>query len=138
MPSDAHQLLLLWGVRRMLADGFSIAGFDGGTNEALEFSHLPAPFELKGVRADAWGIDDSTGLIGFAEAKTARDINNKHTRKQLRILGRASMRGSLCPLYLAVPRACAYDLDRVLIDTGLIGARHVRRIHVPDVLLEPR
>jgi hypothetical protein len=138
MPSDAHQLLLLWGVRRMLADGFSIAGFDGATGEAIELSGLPAPFELEGVRADAWGIENETGLIGFAEAKTARDINNNHTRKQLRILGRARVRGSLCPLYLAVPRACAYDLDRVLIDTGLIGARHIRRIHVPQVLLEPR
>lgn len=138
MPSDAHQLLLFWGVRRMLADGFRIEGFDGGTGEALELSRLPAPFELEGVRADAWGIKNGSGLIGFAEAKTARDINNRHTRKQLRVLGRAQMRGSLCPLYLAVPRASAYDLDRVLIDTGLIGARHIRRIHVPQVFLEPR
>jgi hypothetical protein len=40
-----------------------------------------------------------------------------------------------CPLYLAVPRSSAYDLDRVLVDTRLIGAKHVIRIHVPDILL---
>jgi hypothetical protein len=40
-----------------------------------------------------------------------------------------------CPLYLAVPRSSAYDLDRVLIDTGLIGSKHIVRIHVPDILL---
>lgn len=138
MPSGVHQLLLLWGVRKMLADGFSLAGFDGKTDDDLSFSDLPTPFEIEGVRADAWGMKNGTGLIGFAEAKTARDIKNAHTRKQLRVLGHAHMGGSPCPLYLAVPRACAYDLDHLLIDAGLIGARHIRRIHVPEILLAPR
>lgn len=40
-----------------------------------------------------------------------------------------------CPLYIAVPRSAAYALDRVLIDVGLIGSSHVRRLHVPSVLL---
>jgi hypothetical protein len=137
VPSGVHQRLLLWGVRRMLADGFNLAGFDGKTDEELSFSEMPPPFELEGVRADAWGVKDES-LIGFAEAKTARDIKNRHTRKQLDVLGHAYMRGLPCPLYLVVPRACAYDLDHVLIDTGLIGARHIRRIHVPEILLAPR
>lgn len=136
MPSRAHQTLLLWGVRRMLADGFQIKGFDGASDAVVEFSQLAAPFQLHGVRADALGFHDERGMFAFAEAKTASDINNKHTRAQLRVLGRVRVRGgSLCPLYLAVPRSCAYALDKVLIETGLIGARHVFRIHVPEALL---
>ena len=41
-----------------------------------------------------------------------------------------------CPLYIAVPRSAAYALDRVLIDVGLIASKHVKRLHVPGVLLD--
>jgi hypothetical protein len=120
----------------MLADGFEIVGFDGRTTDVAEFDALAAPVPLYGVRADACGIHNDSGLLGFAEAKTATDIDNQHTRAQLRVLGHTRMRGGeRCPLYLAIPRGSAYRLDRVLIDSGLIGARHVRRIHVPEALL---
>lgn len=137
MPSHAHQSLLLWCARKMTADGFRLTGFDGRIDQAGDWSELPAPFEIRGVRPDACGVHVLQGLVGFAEAKTATDIDNAHTRAQLRVLGHARMReGSvICPLYLAVPRSCAYALDRVLIDLGLIGRKHVRRIHVPDALL---
>jgi hypothetical protein len=137
MPSHAHQTLLLWGVRRMLCDGFQVTGFEGHIDQAGDLNELPPPFVLNGIRADACGVHADEGIFAFAEAKTASDIDNAHTRRQLRVLGRTRMRNVAlpCPLYLAIPRSCAYALDRVLIDVGLIGARHVRRIHVPDVLL---
>lgn len=137
MPSHAHQSLLLWGVRRMISDGFCIAGFDGRIDQAGELNRLPAPIELRGVRPDACGVSPAEGTLGFVEAKTGGDIDNQHTRQQLRVLGYARMRDrdTRCPLYIAIPRSCAYALDRVLIDVGLIGSRHVRRIHVPDILL---
>lgn len=121
----------------MLADGFLVGGFDGDIDQAGELGRLPAPFELHGVRPDACAIHPSGGHFAFAEAKTQRDIDNAHTRRQLRVLGRVRMRDgqTACPLYIAVPRSCAYDLDRVLVDVGLIAARHVRRIHVPDIFL---
>lgn len=137
MPSHAHQSLLLWCARKMAADGFRLTGFDGRIDQGGDWCCLPAPLEIRGVRPDASGIHDGDGLIGFGEAKTAGDIDNSHTRAQLRVLGYARMRdGSVaCPLYVAIPRSCAYALDRVLIDVGLIGRKHVRRIHVPDALL---
>lgn len=136
MPSVAHQSLLLWGVRRMVADGFAVTGLEGPVEQAGGLNQLSPPFVISGVRADACGVR-SCGLIGFAEAKTKHDIDNAHTREQLRVLGHARMRDGrrFCPLYIAIPRSCAYVLDRVLVDTRLIGASHVRRIHVPDVLL---
>jgi hypothetical protein len=137
MPSHAHQTLLLWCARKMTVDGFDVTGFDGRADRAEAFGELPHPFAVYGVRADACGVHRIDGQFGFAEAKTASDIDNAHTRAQLRVLGFARMRGSAasCTLYLAIPRSSAYALDRVLIDVGLIGKPHVRRIHVPDILL---
>lgn len=137
MPSHAHQTLLLWCARKMTADGFDMTGFDGATDQNEAFGHLPRPFTVCGVRPDACGVHRADGLLGFAEAKTASDVDNAHTRAQLRVLGFARMRSSVaaCPLYLAIPRSSVYALDRVLIDVGLIGKVHVRRIHVPDILL---
>lgn len=121
----------------MIADGFRLTGFEGRIDQAGELSQLPPPFELRGVRPDVCGVHAGSGHIGFAEAKTEHDVDNAHTRTQLRVLGYVRMRDgkTACPLYIAVPRSCAYALDRVLIDLGLIAAKHVRRIHVPEVLL---
>ena len=121
----------------MIADGFNLTGLDGQVDQDGHLNRLPRPFELHGVRPDACGVHVAGGVIGFAEAKTEHDVDNAHTRTQLRVLGYARMRDGKtpCPLYIAVPRSCAYALDRVLVDLGLIAARHVRRIHVPDVLL---
>jgi hypothetical protein len=121
----------------MVADGFHPIGFEGHIDQAGDLNRLPPPLELRGIRPDACGVRGGGELLGFAEAKTEHDIDNAHTKAQLRVLGHIRMRGdkSRCPLYIAVPRSCAYKLDRVLIDVGLIAARHILRIHVPDVLL---
>lgn len=42
---------------------------------------------------------------------------------------------TLCRPYRAVPRSAAPALDRVLADTGLLGAAHVVRLHIPDCLV---
>ena len=138
MPSRVHQWLLVWAIRRMEKDGFQAAAFDGSLPQCDFNGGLPSPFKLAGCRADAWGYSERDALLAFVEAKTTADINRAHTRRQLLTLGNARMRGSTvrCPLYLAIARSEVYALDRVLIDTGLIAARHVIRVHVPDALLE--
>lgn len=138
MPSPAHQWLLVWVARRMVRDGFVVSGFDGTAPRGDEWSSLPAPFQIRGVRADAWGQHLKSALIAFGEAKTFTDVDTRHTRDQLEVLGHLKTKpsGTPCPLYLAVPHSAVYELDRVLIDVGLLRAKHVVRLHVPDLLLK--
>ena len=138
MPSIAHQHLLLWIARRMTRDGFVLTGFDGPAPYAGRWNQLPPPFSIAGVRCDATAVSPETDEIAVGEAKTAEDLATDHTHHQLRILGGLvdKRSGALCPLYIAVPRSVVYELDRALIATGLIGARHVIRLHIPDVLLQ--
>lgn len=137
MPSSRHQALVLWGVRRMLCDGFLMTGVDGWVDRLGIPAGLPRPSMIHGVRPDASGWHVSEEVEAFVEAKSERDIDNAHTRKQLREF--ATLRaasGKQCTLYLAIPRSAAYALDRVLIDLGLLRAANVRRVHVPTIFLD--
>lgn len=138
MPSAAHQHLLLWVARRMTRDGIVLTGFEGPAPYAGVWNRLPPPFSIAGVRCDASGVVPVTDEIAVGEAKTADDLATEHSHRQLRVFGglRDKRSGALCRLYIAVPRSAVYELDRALIATGLIGARHVVRLHIPDVLLE--
>jgi hypothetical protein len=140
VASAAHQWLLVWASRRMEADGFAVAGFDGRARQGGRWNAMPAPFALAGMRPDAWGLREDDALLAFAEAKTADDIDNAHTRKQLAAFARARIGAGddcpRCPLYIAIPRSAVHLLDRVLARLGLTGASNIIRIHVPDILLE--
>ena len=122
----------------MVRDGFVVSGFDGSAPQDRSWSALPAPFMFNGVRADVWGQRSRDSLIAFGEAKTVRDVDTAHTRHQLAVLGhtRVKRAAAACPVYIAILRSAAYDLDRVLIDVGLIRAKNIIRLHVPDVLIE--
>jgi hypothetical protein len=132
-----HQILLLWAARRMIADGFVIAGFDGYVERGGHLNALPKPFLLRGRRPDAWGATSDGSLVAFAEAKSADDVLSQRTMMQLRIFGAVRMKnGSLpCPLYIAVPREAAPALDKALKAATLLSAGNVIRLHVPEALL---
>jgi hypothetical protein len=120
----------------MAADGIVVAGFEGTAERGGFFNFLPAPFVLRGRRPDAWGATEDRSLIAFAEVKSANDIAAGRTVGQLRIFGNVRMKnGSMCPLYVAVPREAAPALDLALRASGLASARNVFRIHIPEILL---
>jgi len=138
VPSSTHQALLLWAARKMARDGFAIAGYEGESPQGGIWNLLPPPPTVGRVRPDAWGCDRTGARIAFAEAKTAADIDTDHTREQLRAFARvrSGPTGTTAVLYLAIPRSAAPALDRVLAELGLVGARELVRVHVPDILLE--
>lgn len=140
MARNAHQSLLLWVVRKMTADGFMPCACDGTIAQETLWNKLSSPPNIMGIRPDACGIDPNTGTFAFGEAKTYHDIDNLHTRQQLRVLGYLIDRhsGKLCPIYFAVPRSAASVLDRVLRNVGLLGKSHLVRLHIPDCFVESR
>ena len=87
MPSSAHQWLVLWVARKMAADGYTIAGYDGPTAQGGLWNRLPIPFEIASVSPDVFGICKQSARIVVGEAKTAEDVFTQHTVQQLRILG---------------------------------------------------
>jgi hypothetical protein len=137
MASQAHQVLLLWVVRKMAADGFVVGGCEGPLRESALWDKLQGTPTIGSVRPDAWGVTPTADRFAFGEAKTTDDIVNAHTRKQLVVFGRLVHRETraLCHLYVAVCRSDAPALDRVLAQAGLLGLPHVIRLHIPDCLI---
>jgi len=122
----------------MTLDGLVLTGFDGPAPYAGAWNRLPRPFSIAGVRCDASGVVPDTGQVAVGEAKTAEDLASAHSHRQFGVFGGLvdKRSGVFCRLYIAVPRSAVYQLDRTLIATGLIGAQHVIRLHIPDVMLE--
>ena len=103
----------------MTADGIVVAGFDGAAERGGYFNVLPTPFALRGRRPDAWGANEDGSLIAFAEAKSATTSSPAGRSASFGRLEPARMKsGSVCPLYVAVPRDSASALDSALRGPG--------------------
>ena len=137
MVSRSHQWLVLWAVRKMAADGFLPHGCDGPLPHGGRWNDLPRSLRISGMQPDAWGISAS-GDIAFAEGKTWGDIPSRHTRRQMETLRHLFQRHSdiRWRLYLAAPRSMSIEIDAALSRVGLLGAREVVRLHIPDCLLD--
>src|SRR6266850_2177864 len=138
MPSLRHQWLLLWVARKMERDGFWLTGYDGPTPQGGSRNSLPPPPCIGGFRADAWGVRmDPLPRLAIGEAKTAEDVETRHTREQLRLFSRirCGTTGAPAQVYVGAPQSAAAALDRVLVEVGLLGRPGVVRVIVPDCLL---
>ena len=125
----------MWAARKMVHDGFRIAGYDGRSVQGGLWNGLGRPPIIRGVRPDAWAFDGVR--IAFAEAKTSADIDTEHTRLQLEALVglRDPASGARCRLYLAIPRSAVSLLDRALRAAAVVGKPEIVRLHVPDIFL---
>ena len=138
--STAHQTLVLWTIRKMLADGFVPMAYDGNVPQFDCERCLHYPPNLGSLRPDAVAFSPVMGSFAFGEAKTEDDLDSGHTRRQFRRYAAITSGSTLSSsaIYIATPRSAAMALDRLLWDVGLITARHVRRLHIPDCLIEER
>jgi len=140
MPSAAHRALVLWIARSMAADGLKVAAFDGPSEQGGVFNQLAQPAAIGSVKPDVLGLGESGEIAAIGEAKTARDVFNRHTIRQLKVFGHLRRRGSKedVRLYVAVPRSATMELDKALVLANLAGATNVRRLHIPDIMLRGR
>lgn len=138
-PSNAHQWLVVWAVRKMTNDGFVPLAWDGALPH-FQSAVLGRSPQFMNLRPDAVGVDPRSKRTAFCEAKTWNDIETRHTQQQLQAFSSLSSRTDKGPsrLYIAIPRSAAPALDRVLAKIGLAGDPNVTRLHIPDCLLEVR
>jgi hypothetical protein len=138
MPSTEHQWLVLWLARMMERDGYRVTAYDGPTPQGGLRNAARRPRQIGHYRPDLLGVKAPTEMA-IGEAKSLDDIDTPHTRLQLAAFGGCksdlSRPGAL---YIAIPRSGVWQLDRVLQTLHLVGASHIRRVHVPDCLITAR
>jgi len=130
----------MWAIRKMQADGFIPMAYDGNIPQFDCERRLSYPPNLGSLRPDAIAFSPAMGIFAFGEAKTEDDLDSDHTRQQFRRYAAIAFDSFLSrsAIYVATPRSAEMALDRLLRDVGLIGTRHVRRLHIPDCLIEER
>lgn len=136
-PSTAHQTLVMWAVRKMQADGFVPVACDGIVPQFDCQRLLHYPPNLRGLRPDAIAFSPQLSKFAFAEAKTEDDLGSEHTKLQLRryaaLIGENGLQTSC--VYISIPRSASMALDRLLRDVGLLTAKQIRRLNIPDCLI---
>lgn len=137
MPSVVHQSLVLWLARKMTVDGYLVCGCDGRMPRGGLWNVAPIPFDIHGVRPDIWGIHSTSGQLALGEAKSATDVSNSHTRRQLHTFLNVRERKSsrACALYIAVPASAEDALSLTLRAISAEAESRVVRMHIPDCLL---
>jgi hypothetical protein len=118
------------------ARGYRVLGVDSissdGSGSTVRGTHPPLVY---GFRPDVWAYSDAGDFV-IGEAKTEGDIDTAHTRAQLAAFASWCREDRADHLYIAVPRSAARSLDRMLGEVHLLACPVVRRLHIPDCLLE--
>ncbi len=72
------------------------------------------------------------GLIAIGEARTAGDIDNEHTKEQIKIgangiANRGGWKDQLIPFYIAIPSGSDEELQKVLKELGYLNKPNIKR-----------
>lgn len=73
----------------------------------------PAPFQVGGVQPDVIAVRRDSGFSIVGEAKTPRDIDNRHTRKQLKYYFEFLVTQPSGLLWISVPLGCGGEALRI-------------------------
>ncbi len=70
-------------------------------------------------------------LFAIGEAKTACDIDNEHTKEQIKIgangiTNRGGWRDELIPFYIAIPSGSDEELQKVLRELGYLNKPNIK------------
>ena len=136
MPSEIHQWLVVWLCRRMERDGYAIVGADAYNSASLLPRLVSHSLVLGHFRPDAIALHRDSSRMAIGEAKTAHDILNTHTWKQLGAMSCLNdQRGRRATVYFAFPRSCLEAAAKMVLRLGIRPALRIKLISIPDTLL---
>lgn len=134
MPSDIHQWLIVWLCRKMARDGYTPLYADTYDLAKYVPSNTKCSPILGCIRPDVIGFNDRTKRLAFAEAKTAGDILNRHTRMQLEMLLQLRDKsGRSAAIYFGFPRSSWQEAAKLIFQLRL--NKRIKLLPIPDVII---
>lgn len=132
----AHRWLVIWLSRRLEREGFAPIAVDSCDSPKNILATLPKPILIAGIRPDILAVHGRSGALAIGDAKSANDLLNDHTVKQLRaMLSVRDAAGRLAQVYLAFPSSALATAAKVVLRVGLKQALRIHLLPVPDPML---
>lgn len=136
MTCAPHRWLVVWLCRRLEREGYTLVAVDGYNSTKAILAGIPAPLLVEGIRPDMLAVHGHSGKLAVGDAKSANDLLNEHTIKQLRaMLKIRDKAGRMARVYLAFPRSALSTAAKVVLRVGLKQALRVHLLPVPDLML---
>ena len=133
MASEKHDFIVSAIVRKIRQDGFRVAYLDGKYQD-IDTEKFGIPPKIINHKPDVIGEKESI-FFCIGEAKTKNDLLAERTKNQIIDFLTIVRLNSGNKLVIGIPLNAKEDLEKLLIELGLVGQKQIEVIYVPEELL---
>jgi len=133
VASEKHDFIVSAIVRKIRQDGFRVAYLDGKYQD-IDTEKFGIPPKIINHKPDVIGEKESI-FFCIGEAKTKNDLLAERTKNQIIDFLTIVRLNSGNKLVIGIPLNAKEDLEKLLIELGLVGQKQIEVIYVPEELL---
>ena len=133
MASEKHDFIVSAIVRKIRQDGFRIIYLDGKYQD-IDTERFDIPPKIINHKPDVIGEKEGI-FFCIGEAKTRNDIFSKRTKNQITDFLTIVRLNSGNRLVVGIPLNAKEDLEKLLLELGLVNQKQMEIIYIPEELL---
>ncbi len=133
MPSEKHDFIVSAIVRKIRQDGFRVTYLDGKYQD-IDTEKFGIPPKIINHKPDVIGEKESI-FFCIGEAKTKNDLLAERTKNQIIDFLTIVRLNSGNKLVIGIPLNAKENLEKLLIELGLVGQKQIEIIYIPEELL---
>ncbi len=133
MASEKHNFIVSAIVRKIRQDGFRVIYLDGKYQD-IDTEKFDIPPKITNHKPDVIGEKESI-FFCIGEAKTKNDLLSERTKNQLIDFLTIVRLSSGNKLVLGIPLNAKENLEKLLIELGIVNQKQIEIIYIPEELL---
>lgn len=133
MASEKHDFIVSAIVRKIRQDGFRVVYLDGKFQD-IDTEKFDIPPKIINHRPDVIGEKEGI-FFGIGEAKTKNDLLTERTKNQIIDFLTVVRLNSGNKLVIGIPLNAKEDLEKLLLELGLVNQKQIEIIYIPEELL---
>ena len=133
MASEKHDFIVSAIVRKIRQDGFRVIYLDGKYQD-IDTEKFDIPPKIINHKPDVIGEKEGI-FFCIGEAKTRNDIFSKRTKNQITDFLTIVRLNSGNRLVVGIPLNAKEDLEKLLLELGLVNQKQMEIIYIPEELL---
>lgn len=133
MASEKHNFIVSAIARKIRQDGFRIIYLDGKYQD-ISTKKFDIPPKIINHKPDVIGEKEGI-FFCVGEAKTKNDLLTERTKNQIIDFLTIVRLNSGNKLIIGIPLNAKEDLEKLLIQLGLVGQKQIEIIYIPEELL---